>query len=73
MKTATIKADYIVKADLIKMLKIMIEQMEKGANVLIEVESNYGGKLKAEFTDIPLPDLIFTGGKFVPVYRFLRL
>lgn len=57
MKTATIKADYIVKADLIKMLKIMIEQMEQGANALIEVESNYGGKLKAEFTEVELENL----------------
>lgn len=57
MKTATIKADYIIKADLIKMLEIAIEDLKKGETVLFEVESNMGGKLKAEFTDIPLPDL----------------
>lgn len=57
MKTATIKVNYIVKSDLIKMLEIAIEYLKKDETVLFEVESNMGGKLKAEFTDIPLPDL----------------
>ena len=54
---ATFRWPVQCECHLIKMLKITVEQMEKGANVLIEVESNCAGKLIAEFTDIPLPDL----------------
>ena len=57
MKTAIIKVDYIIKSDLITMLEIAIEHIKDGEVIAFEVESNIGGKLKVEFTEVELENL----------------
>ena len=57
MKTAIIEVDYIIKSDLITMLEIAIEHIKDGKVIAFEVESNIGGKLKVEFTEVELENL----------------
>ena len=57
MKTAIIEVDYIIKSDLIRMLELSIEHIKDGKVIAFEVESNIGGKLKVEFTEVELENL----------------
>ena len=57
MKTATIEIGYIIKSDLIRMLEHAIEHIKDGKVIAFEVESNIGGKLKVEFTEVELENL----------------
>jgi hypothetical protein len=57
MKTAIIEVDYIIKSDLIMMLEHAIEHIKDGKVIAFEVESNIGGKLKVEFTEVELENL----------------
>jgi len=58
MKILKIEGEYIVKSDMIKMLKEFIKELQNDdETVLFEINSNIGGKMKAELRTEVLPDL----------------
>ena len=57
MKTLNLKAEYIVKSDLVKMLIFYLEELQKIDSVYFTVESNIGGKLEAKIQEQELEDL----------------
>lgn len=58
MKHLTIKAEYIVKSDLIKMLEEFVKDLKNtGETVLFEVGNDFVGNLKAKIETDELPDL----------------
>lgn len=57
MKTLNLKAEYVVKSDLVKMLIFYLEELQKIDSVYFTVESNIGGKLEAKIQEQELEDL----------------
>ena len=57
MKTLNLKAEYVVKSDLVKMLIFYLEELQKNDSVYFTVESNIGGKLEAKIQEQELEDL----------------
>lgn len=57
MKTLNLKAEYVVKSDLVKMLIYYLEELQKIDSVYFTVESNIGGKLEAKIQEQELEDL----------------
>ena len=57
MKTLNLKAEYLVKSDLIKMLIYYIEELQTSDSIHFKVESNIGGKLEANINEEVLEDL----------------
>lgn len=57
MKHLKIEAEYIVKSDIIKMLRNFLKEFEKSDSVMYEAESNVGSKLDVEVIVEVLPDL----------------
>lgn len=58
MKIIKIEGEYIVKSDIIKMLQEFIRELQNDDEaVLFEINSNIGGKMKAELITEVLPDL----------------
>ena len=57
MKTLNLKAKYVVKSDLVKMLIFYLEELQKTDSVYFTVESNIGGKLEAKIQEQELEDL----------------
>lgn len=58
MKYLKLKAEYVIKSDLISMLEKMIKSIKEDDELfLFGVSSNLGGKMSAEFTKKELQDL----------------
>lgn len=57
MKHLKIEAEYIVKSDIVKMLRNFLKEFEKSDSVMYEAESNVGSKLDVEVIVEVLPDL----------------
>ena len=57
MKTLNLKAEYLVKSDLIKMLIYYIKELQIADSTHFKVESNIGGKLEADINEEVLEDL----------------
>lgn len=57
MKHLKIEAEYIVKSDIVKMLRNFLKEFEKSDSVMYEAESNVGSKLDVEVIVETLPDL----------------
>ncbi|MEE6130249.1 hypothetical protein V2E39_22815 [Chryseobacterium arthrosphaerae] len=58
MKYLKLKAEYIVKSDMIKMLQEFIKELQNNDDtILFEINSNFGGKMKVDLKTEVLPDL----------------
>ena len=57
MKHLKIDAEYLVKSDIIKMLRNFLKEFEKADSVMYIAESNVESKLDVEIIVDELPDL----------------